>query len=81
MEKEEAKLEFVKEFKRLVPNFQQHLEDEEQAERTRQAQNLELEKENKIREEKARETELERQKEELQRRSIQVLENLSSYRY
>jgi len=64
----------VNEFKRLVPSFQKFLDEQTEEEQKRKALSLELEKENKIRDEKAREAELERQKEELQRRSIQVSE-------
>ena len=73
MEKEEAKLEFIREFSRIVPNFQLYLEDQEQAEQTRLALNVVTEQENKIQEEKDRETQMEKQSEEMQRRSIQVI--------
>jgi CO dehydrogenase/acetyl-CoA synthase beta subunit len=73
MEKEEAKQQFIQEFTRIVPSFQQFLAQHEEAELSRSAQSEELEQENKIQDEKDRETQMEKQSEEMQRRSIQVL--------
>jgi hypothetical protein len=73
MEKEEAKLEFLREFGRIVPSFQLHLEEQAAAQQERSALTLAAQQENKIQEEKDRETQMEKQSEEMQRRSIQVL--------
>ncbi len=73
MEKEEAKLEFLREFGRIVPSFQLHLEEQAAAEQERSALTLAAQQENKIQEEKDRETQMEKQSEEMQRRSIQVI--------
>ncbi len=79
MEKEEAKLEFLREFGRIVPSFQLHLKEQAAAQQERSALTLAAQQENKIQDEKDRETQMEKQSEEMQRRSIQDVLNKQTF--
>ena len=68
----EAKVEFIREFTRIVPSFKLYLDEAIAEEAEQSAQREAAEQENKIKEEKDRESQKEKQIEELQRRSIQV---------
>lgn len=79
MAKEEAKLEFIREFTRIVPSFSQYQADQVAAAEQQSAQSLEAEQETKLMEERARETQLEKQSEEIQRRNIQDVLNKQTF--